>query len=582
MRMLGPGRRRIGKLFFFLFLSTAPIVTVPRTPGSLGTKAIRYQNVTVYFSMQKWEYLEGHNGLYKDLMMENHQTLMSWDGSSNRNTPERCPHPIYSLDCTESNHIPQDYQGDNLTDIKAEDIEGEEETYVRGDQQEIPTDIRTDGSSNRNTPERCPRPLYSQDFTEENHRIPQECQIGDLTDIKVEVTEGEEEMYVMGDQQCKEEEIPTDISADGSRNRKTPERCPRPLYSQDCTEENYSIPQECQVDDLTVIKVEHIDEEEEMYVRGDQQCKEEEIPTDISTDGHGTWNSLEGYLILSPGYKIEDNIIQVFPGGNPITPNIHQLRHSAHISSDHSSHEACFPNNSDIAIPSTAHRGDTILPCSECGKCFTIKSSLVKHQRIHKGDKPFPCSECGKCFTDKSSLVKHQRIHTGEKPYPCSECGKCFTDKSNLLKHQRIHTGENPFPCSECGKCFTVKSNLLKHQRVHAGEKPYPCSECGKCFAQKSHLVTHQRIHSGEKPFPCSECGRCFPNSINLDRHYRTHTGEKPYPCSECGKCFSVKYRLVNHQRIHSGEKPFPCSECGKCFTDKSNLLKHQRIHNGV
>ncbi|XP_063813711.1 oocyte zinc finger protein XlCOF29-like isoform X2 [Pseudophryne corroboree] len=69
-----------------------------------------------------------------------------------------------------------------------------------------------DGPSNRDTTERCPRPLYSQDCTEENHRIPQEDQGADLTDIKVEDT-GEEETYVRGDQQCKEEEIPTDISA---------------------------------------------------------------------------------------------------------------------------------------------------------------------------------------------------------------------------------------------------------------------------------------------------------------------------------------------------------------------------------
>ncbi|XP_063819429.1 uncharacterized protein LOC135057475 isoform X2 [Pseudophryne corroboree] len=73
-----------------------------------------------------------------------------------------------------------------------------------------------DGASNRNTPERFLHAHYSQDCTEENHSVPQEGQ-GDLTDIKTDVIKEEKGMYVRGDQQCKEEEIPTDIStASGS------------------------------------------------------------------------------------------------------------------------------------------------------------------------------------------------------------------------------------------------------------------------------------------------------------------------------------------------------------------------------
>ncbi|KAM5125744.1 uncharacterized protein ACMZJ9_021983 [Mantella aurantiaca] len=53
----------------------------------------------------------------------------------------------------------------------------------------------TDGSSNRNPPERCPRPLYSRDSTQEDLTIPHHHQV------------------------------------DGN----PPERCPRPLYSRDST-----------------------------------------------------------------------------------------------------------------------------------------------------------------------------------------------------------------------------------------------------------------------------------------------------------------------------------------------------------
>ncbi|KAM4033967.1 uncharacterized protein ACNLHF_020688 isoform 2-T2 [Anomaloglossus baeobatrachus] len=420
--------------------------------------------------------------------------------------------------------------------------------------------------------------------------------------------------------------------ADDSSMGNPPERCPSPPYSQDCAVEDENNPQDCQNEDLTPIKNDASDEEEQACLSTDQQIKEEEInvviisgdyskdlkknvssipDNDIEVNNFTQYSTVKNTLsqmiypedILSHPSNKDLSPNQEYPShrSNMITdqmysrrcelfprlefgksflekaPNVNYQRMHTDISKLSSSEcSICLTQNSSLCSHIKIHEG---FSCLLCGKTFSRNANLIQHQRIHNAERPFICPECGKYFGRKSDLLQHQRIHTGEKPFSCEECGKCFTQKSSLIQHQRFHTGERPFSCSECGKCFITKSDLVKHWKIHTGERPFSCSECRKRFICKSALVEHQRIHTGEKPFSCLECGRCFTQKSSLVEHQRIHTGEKPLFCLECGKCFAKRSGLFMHQRSHTGLKPFACLECGKCFTQKAGLAEHHKIH---
>ncbi|XP_069799695.1 gastrula zinc finger protein XlCGF66.1-like [Dendropsophus ebraccatus] len=357
-----------------------------------GEVPVKCGDISIYFSMEEWDYIEEHKDLYKDLMAKNHQPISAVRVLSNLSSDLQDDD---DLDCS------------SLKD-GAEDAENTEQVEPPANPTEIV--ISEVGGS-----------IQSVEQVEET----------------VKESEKEEEVIDITDHSL----VPDTLQESHPASCLEREPIQTSYVSQEFHREDYTNNFPCDPYDVVNLISNSVSDHHKPFSLGENFLPEhsaswENIHTARRKSRKQDLHSRNDYLEYEPINEDPlDDYENDFSYKSCIT--LHQESLTPYICGECG---RCFNSEPSLAEHMKTHSAERPYRCNDCGREFEYRSRLIVHQRTHNGDRPHKCEECGKDFNYRSRLLVHQRKHTGVKPHKCHQCGKQFDYKSHLLRHQRTHT----------------------------------------------------------------------------------------------------------------------------------------------